>query len=151
MKAEIYFKDLDFAKWSGKTIILDVDGTITTDGSVDVDPLVFQKVQELSMNNSVFIFSNKKLVDRNDRLSKQLKIPFIYTSFKKPNKKVIERLPEYLKRNLVVVGDKITIDGLFAKNIQAEFVKVKRLTSEADSLKTKLIYLLDNFINILIN
>ena len=150
MLSKIYFKELDFTKWSGKTIILDIDGTITTDGSSDFDPLVLKKIQELSLNNSVFLFSNKKLVDRNNVVAKKLNIPLIYTPFKKPNKKVISRLPEYLKRNLVVIGDKVTIDGLFAKNIQAEFVKVKRLTSKNDSLKTKLVYLLDNFINIFI-
>ena len=43
---ESYFKDLDTALWSGKTVILDIDGTITTDGSQEIDPLVSKKITE---------------------------------------------------------------------------------------------------------
>ena len=146
-----YFKDLDFSGWSGKTIILDIDGTITTDGSSEIESAVLNKVQELGKNNSVFLFSNKHLINRNNEVAKKLNIPLLKSSFKKPNKKVINNIPENLKNNLVVMGDKILTDGLFAKNIKAEFVKVKRLTSKDSSLKIKLIYLLDDVVGCFLN
>ena len=143
---EKYFKDLDVFAWSGKTIIVDIDGTITTDSVLDFDPLVFSKIQEMAMANSVFLFSNNKFKERNDALSGRLQIPFLKTPYKKPNKKVISALPENLRKNIVVVGDKSFIDGLFAKNINAEFIKVKRLTGKTDRLVAKLIYFFDDII-----
>jgi predicted HAD superfamily phosphohydrolase YqeG len=151
MQIERYFKELNITGWSGKTIILDIDGTITIDGSSNVDPLVIKKIQEVNANNSVFLFSNKKLTERDNEVANKLKIPLLKTAFKKPSKKVVNGLPNHLKKNLIVVGDKIIIDGLFAKNIDAEFIKVKRLTSKNDSLNTKLTYMLDNTVGYFIN
>ena len=144
-----YFKELNTSGWSGKTIILDIDGTLTTDGNLDFDPLVLKKVEEMSKANSVFLFSNKHLTDRDSKASEALHVPLIKSSLKKPNKKVIDGLGDHLKKNFIVIGDKILIDGFFAKNIGAEFIMVERLTSKNDSLKTKLIYLLDDIAGIL--
>lgn len=146
-----YFKELNVTGWSLKTIIVDIDGTITTDGGSDFDPLVLKKIEEMKRANSVFLFSNKQLPDRDNALVNKLHIPLLETSFKKPNKKVINGLPDHLKKNLTVIGDKILIDGLFAKNIKAEFIMVKRLTSKNDSFRTKLIYLFDNLVKYFIS
>ena len=143
---EVYFKELNITGWSGKTIIVDIDGTITTDGSLDVGSLVIKKIQDMNVNNSIFLFSNKKLTKRDNEMADKLNISLLKTSFKKPNKKVINGLPGHLRKNLIVIGDKIIIDGLFAKNIGADFIKVKRLTSKNDSFNTKLTYKLDNFV-----
>jgi len=140
---KLYFKDLDTTTWSGKTIILDIDGTITTDGGSMVDPLVLDKIKEISQHNFLFLFSNKKVAERNAALSNELGIPYLQTTFKKPNKKILESLPSDKRSNIIVVGDKTLTDGMFAKNIGASFVKVKRLTSKNDTLTIKLIYLLD--------
>ena len=148
---EIFFKELNITGWSEKTIIVDIDGTITTDGSSDFDPLVLKKIQEIAINNSVFLFSNKKLAERDKEIANKLHTPLLKTSFKKPNKKVIDVLPYNLRKNLLVIGDKSIIDGLFAKNIGAEFIKVKRLTSKNDSFNTKLTYILDNTVGYFIN
>ncbi|MDE2399974.1 MAG: hypothetical protein KGL67_03130 [Patescibacteria group bacterium] len=142
---EKYFKELDVSAWSRKTIILDIDGTITADGGSDLDPLVAKKIEEMATANSIFLFSNKHLPDRDNDIANKTHIPLLISSFKKPNKKVIKNLPDQLKTNLLVIGDKILIDGLFAKKIGADFIKVKRLTSQSDSLKVKLIYILDDF------
>lgn len=141
---EKYFKELDVAAWSGKTIIVDIDGTITIDGGLDFDPLVLKKIEAMASANSVFLFSNKQLSARNNIISERLHIPLLKTPFKKPNRKVINGLPDRLKKNLLIIGDKILTDGLFAKNIEADFIKVKRLTSKTDNLKTKLIYMFDD-------
>lgn len=148
---ERYFKELNVTGWSLKTIIVDIDGTITIDGGSDFDPLVLKKIEEMKRANSVFLFSNKQLPNRDNALVNKLHIPLLETSFKKPNKKVINGLPDHLKKNLTVIGDKILIDGLFAKNIKAEFIIVKRLTSKNDSFRTKLIYLFDNLVKYFIS
>ena len=148
---ETYFKELNITEWSGKTIIVDIDGTLTTDGASDLNPLVLKKIQDIALTNSVFLFSNKKLSERDKEIASSLHIPLLKSHFKKPNKKVIDGLPEHFRKNLVVVGDKIIIDGFFAKNIGANFIKVKRLTSKNDSFNTKFTYLLDNIVGYFIN
>lgn len=148
---DTHFKELDIGDLSGKTIILDIDGTVTTDGSSDFNSAVLEKIQTISQNNSVFLFSNKKLTDRDNEIANRMHIPLLKTSFRKPNKKVIDGLPDHLKKNLVVIGDKILIDGLFAKNIGADFIKVKRLISKNDSFNTKFTYILDNIVGYFIH
>ena len=148
---EKYFKELNVANWSGRTIIVDIDGTIATDGSSDFDPLVLEKIQEMALHNSVFLFSNKHLTDRDNKVANKLNIPLLKSTFKKPNKKVIDGLPSNLRKNLLVIGDKILTDGWFARNIGAEFIKVRRLTRKDSNFKTKLIYLIDDFFGYFIN
>jgi predicted HAD superfamily phosphohydrolase YqeG len=148
---EKYFKELDVMTWSEKTIIVDIDGTITIDGGSNFDPSVLKKVQEMALSNYVFLFSNKKLPIRDNEIADRLNVPLLKTPFKKPNEKVINGLPNHLKKNLVVIGDKILTDGLFAKNVGAEFTRVKRLTSKNDNLKTRLLYLLDNCVGYFIS
>jgi predicted HAD superfamily phosphohydrolase YqeG len=148
---EKYFKELDITGWVGKTVILDIDGTITTDGNSCFDYLILEKIKEISLNNSVFLFSNKHLPIRDSEIADSMHIPLLKSHFKKPSRKVINELPEDQKKNLLVIGDKIIIDGLFAKNIGAEFIKVKRLTNRNDSFNTKLTYLLDNTVGYFIN
>jgi predicted HAD superfamily phosphohydrolase YqeG len=86
------------------------------------------------------------LPDRDNEIANKLHVPLIKSHFKKPNRKVLNELPEDQKNNLLVIGDKIIIDGIFAKNIGAEFIKVKRLTSKNDSFNTKFTYMLDNIV-----
>jgi predicted HAD superfamily phosphohydrolase YqeG len=148
---EKYFKELNTTEWSGRTIILDIDGTITIDGGSDIDPLVLIKIHEIALLNSVLLYSNKPLPDRNKELAKKLHVSLLETSYKKPNKKVIYGLPINLRENIIVIGDKILTDGFFAKNINAEFIKVKRLTSKNDNFSVKTTYLLDDIIKQFIN
>ena len=140
-----YFKELEVKEWSGNTIIVDVDGTLLADGNSELDPLAVKKMHEMNLANSVFLFSNRWASGRDAELEKELQVPFLKSPFKKPNKKVIDGLPDRLKNNMVVIGDKILTDGLFAKNIKADFVKVKRLTSDKDSALVRLSYVIDNF------
>ncbi len=140
---EKYFQDIDTNNWSARTIILDIDGTITPDGGTFVDSSVAKKIQDLSSHNTIFLLSNKKLPERNIALSQKLGISYLDTPFKKPHKKIIDSLPENLKNDIVVIGDKVTTDGIFAKNIGGTFIKVKRLTSTTDSLIVKLSYIVD--------
>ena len=146
---ENYFKELNISALSGKTIILDIDGTITMDRSSDIDPLVLIKIKEMNLSNNVFLFSNSKLPDRNRILAEKLQVSLLESSFKKPSRRVIDGLPNQLKSNITIIGDKVLTDGIFAKNIQADFIKIKHLQGENDSLKIKIIYILDNIFSYL--
>ena len=45
---EKYFQELDTLGWFGKTVILDIDGTIAADGSSEFDPLVLKKIKDMA-------------------------------------------------------------------------------------------------------
>jgi len=142
-----YFKDINFEKFSGCTIILDIDGTLTYDKGLVVDQEAKSKLLELKKNNLVYLFSNHRVGGRNQDLARDLDIKLLESQYKKPNKKIIESLPENQKGNLVVIGDKFLVDGIFAKRIGAKFIKVKRIVHQDDEPLIKLLYLLDNIAN----
>jgi predicted HAD superfamily phosphohydrolase YqeG len=50
---------------------------------------------------------------------------------------------------MIVVGDKITIDGLFARRIGAQFIKVDRVVAASDRRSVKVAYLVDDMVSIL--
>lgn len=141
-----FFSELETKNWDNKTIIVDVDGTLTMDGSSQIDEVVKVKIKELTIRNHVFLFSNRKSLKRNQNLENLLQIKFIESAHKKPNKKVLDKLGENLKTNIVVIGDKTITDGFFAKNIGAEFVKVEHLRGGSDSLMTSITYLFDDIL-----
>ncbi|MFZ2523213.1 MAG: decaprenyl-phosphate phosphoribosyltransferase, partial [Minisyncoccia bacterium] len=70
--------------------------------------------------------------------SKWLRVskPFVF----KGVKKVLQG------KKTIVVGDKYLTDGLFALNLKADFIKVERVLSGRESLKTRITYFLDDFV-----
>ncbi|MEN9649277.1 MAG: Mitochondrial phosphatase [Candidatus Parcubacteria bacterium] len=141
---EYYFKDQDIQNISGKTVILDIDGTIATDNSSDIEEAAMHKVRDLAEHNVVLLCSNKPNPARNLAISQKLNIPILTTHLRKPNKKIVDLIDPKHPKERVVIGDKMLTDGLFARNIDAEFVKVKRLKEHTDSFYTKLTYFLDD-------
>ena len=57
----------------------------------------------------------------------------------------------YFSNNLIIIGDKILTDGLFARHIGATFIKVERYKSKKDRLITKIIYRLDDLCQYLLS
>lgn len=139
-----YFLQTDFSGITNKTIILDVDGTICQDDLLKVEDPVKSVIAKLKETNQIYLFSNKPSRDRTKVLAEELGINFLNSPFKKPNKKVIESLPQQHQKNYLVVGDKFVTDGLLAKNIGATFIKVKNLTGPDDGFFLKTIYFIDN-------
>lgn len=131
----------------GALILLDIDGTVTYDHTSSVvEPVVVETIQLLSQNNRVVAITNSRNFDRSDNLARQLGIERLDTEHRKPSKKIISTIENYQTTNTIVIGDKFLTDGLFASNIGAKFFKAKRLVSSNDSLKTRLVYLLDDIL-----
>lgn len=84
---------------------------------------------------------------RSRSLARSLGIEYIDTLHRKPSRKVIEAMPAWRRvEPLGVIGDKITVDGLFARRIRAQFIKVGRVLSASDRRSAKLAYFLDDLI-----
>lgn len=114
--------------WSGAVIFLDVDGTLRPDGDQEMSPEVLKKLAELKAGNEVNLTSNKG------------------NKTKKPSRRAAEGV-DLKGKKAVVIGDKFLTDGLFAKNIGAEFIKVKRKISGRESFFIKLTYLIDDIVS----
>lgn len=139
-----HFEDLNF---SGRIIFLDVDGTLLPDGGLDFDPAVIRQLEKLKRDNRVFLCTNSNDRIRTGEIEKTLGLPVATYNYKKPSSKIIRGLGiEKGNKNLSVIGDKILIDGLFALNIGARFIKVKRKISGQESVIIRLINLSDDIV-----
>lgn len=138
---------LDIGNIDGATVIIDIDGTLTADGQVALSDSVRARIQELRSRNVVFVFSNHRDMARNEAVATKLECPLIGTVHRKPSRKVLDDLPPHHRyRPLVVIGDKILVDGLFARRVGARFVWVSRVKSSSDRRVVKVSYLLDDLI-----
>jgi predicted HAD superfamily phosphohydrolase YqeG len=138
---------LDVHGIQNTTVILDIDGTITGDGQVVFSDTVFAKIRELASRNVVYVFSNHRNNTRNRIVASRVGCPLIETAHRKPSPNVLLGLPaDRRAQALVVIGDKIIVDGLFAWRIGARFIRVGRVRSTSDRRLVRATYLLDDLV-----
>jgi predicted HAD superfamily phosphohydrolase YqeG len=145
---DVPFEFLDTRLIIRSTIILDVDGTITADAKTEISAGVARAIQSLAGRNAVYLFSNHSDGVRNRALARDLGLEYIDTPHRKPSRKIIEAIPAHHRvQPMIVIGDKIMIDGLFARRIGAQFIKVGRILSPSDRTLTKVAYFLDDLVS----
>jgi predicted HAD superfamily phosphohydrolase YqeG len=142
-----FFYNINTSTIKDRTIIIDIDGTLVPDGEEIVDERSIEVIKALTKKNELYLCSNKNIPARNISVSRQLGVPLIDTKFKKPNKKIIYSINGYQSKKFLVIGDKYIKDGIFAKRIGADFIKVKRERSGKESLIIRMTYLIDDIIN----
>lgn len=138
------FEDLNTGEVKNHVIILDIDGTLTSDGNSKLSIGVLKKVKHLSKNNRIILFSNKKNHERNREIADICGVEYLQTKLKKPSKAILELIKDLNDKKVLVIGDKFLTDETFAKRISAEFIKVKRVESKNDRFITKLTYIFDD-------
>ncbi|MCC7500661.1 UbiA family prenyltransferase [Candidatus Nomurabacteria bacterium] len=136
---------MTFIEWAfrageGRTIVLDIDGTLVPAGESAVSPDVVEAVFKLKERNTVFLFSNKHLPERNRTVAHTLGISLIQSSYRKPNPKVLRGVSE----DVIVVGDKHLTDGLLAFFSGAEFIRVARVTAAQEPILDKIFNAIDD-------
>lgn len=139
-----YFEELD-VKFEDKIILLDIDGTLTADSELFFEHEVMKRLAEVKEKNTVYLCSNCNDNERKRKTAEILGVRIIDTSKKKPSKSVIAGL-NLKGEDCVVIGDKFLIDGLFARNIGACFILVKKKISGKETLKVRFINFIDNLI-----
>ncbi len=133
------FLDLDLVL-EGKTIFLDVDGTIVSDKNILIDEVISNKIKTLISKNDVYICSNGSPRNAFNMAEifgcKNIKVlkPFTFGIDKDKFK------------NVVVIGDKFLTDGLFAYFLGGDFIKVNHIKSTSDKFLIKFSYKFDDFI-----
>jgi predicted HAD superfamily phosphohydrolase YqeG len=138
---------LDVRGIHNATVILDIDGTITGDGQVFFSDRVLAKIRELASRNVVYVFSNHRNNTRNRIVASRAGCALIETPHRKPSPNVLCGLPpDHRAQPLVVVGDKIIVDGLFARRIGARFIRVGRVRATSDRRLVQATYFLDDVV-----
>ncbi len=138
------FQDIDLKTIKDYLILLDIDGTLVHDSQDKLDPLVIEKVALLKEKNEIHLCSNSRNHKRNQAVASQLDLPYIQTDLRKPSKAILDLIDVDPSKKKMVIGDKLTTDGLFARNIGAEFVKVERIQTGNETPYIKLLYWVDD-------
>ncbi|HEY4403801.1 MAG TPA: hypothetical protein VGN55_04030 [Xanthobacteraceae bacterium] len=141
----LYFEQHTFG-FENSLVILDIDGTLVPDcGRVASAPVV-AKVDELkARGNEIRLCSNSRrgnYVQRLDAIAAQLEVGVCPVVFRKPSTLAISGL-DRKGRALVVIGDKDLTDGLLARRVGAQFIKVRRKLDPADRLSSRMANLID--------
>jgi len=145
------FEDLEINHLNGYLILLDIDGTIANDSDKKINHTVLKKISRLRNQNDVYLCSNSRDHKRNRDVSRMTKIDYLETDLRKPRKKILDLIDRSEHKKKLVIGDKFLTDGLFAKNIKADFIKVKRIESDKDKFYIKFLYWIDDLISRLIS
>lgn len=141
------FEALDLHELRDTTVILDIDGTITGDGLLAVSAGVLAKIRELASRNMLYVCSNHRNTTRNRIVASSVGCALIESRHRKPNPQVLAGLPSaHLAQPLIVIGDKIMVDGLFAWRIEARFIHVGRVRSTSDCRLVRAAYRLDDLV-----
>lgn len=144
-RREHYFWGTDFSHLSEVSVILDVDNTVMAAGEEHPRKEAVEKVHALLKNkNRVYLCSNFKDHHRNETVAHYLGIPYLRTPYLKPSPKVIEAVP--IARPIVVIGDKFLTDGMFAKNIDSLFIKVRSVISKKEPLYGLISVIIDSIV-----
>jgi 4-hydroxybenzoate polyprenyltransferase/predicted HAD superfamily phosphohydrolase YqeG len=140
------FLELDENALKNSQLIIDIDGTIVHDKGLELDPEAVQKLFRLKQHSDVYLCSNGHQ-DRTKALAEKAGVFYIDTLHRKPSRYVVEKL-ERSDKPVIVIGDKMLTDGLFAVNIAAKFIPVKRIRHRNDPVIIKLHYFIDDVVSI---
>ena len=135
------FLEIDTKNFNNSLMIIDVDGTIVPDKCKSISSEIINKIKELAERNKIYLCSNGS--PENARIFAGL-TNVSAVSVKKPFYGKVPKINNFTKT--IVLGDKYLTDGLFAKFIGAEFLKIKHIRSPNDSFFTKLSYAFDDLI-----
>lgn len=152
MKQLPYFEDISSSvidSWKDGTIFLDIDHTLLAPMESSVSVKVFQKIELLrSVASHIYLVSNGRKHERNKALAESLGVIYIESKYRKPGLQVVSGVEK--KKPLVVIGDKVLIDGMFAKRLGAQFLMVKRHTLPKEPLFDRLSCALDSLVSFFI-
>lgn len=129
----------------GRTIFLDIDGTLLAHTDSEVSKEMREHVAYLTANNAVHLLTNTTRKKRAETIAHSLRLPLVPTRRRKPNTHILKDLAVD-RRKLLVIGDKATTDLFFAWAVGAECILVERLTSPSDSFLTRVSYWWDDAI-----
>jgi predicted HAD superfamily phosphohydrolase YqeG len=132
----------------GYTILLDVDGTLIPDGAVNSDNQVRDAVAQLRDRNTVYLISNGRDALRVERLAREFMVNVVPagTPAGKPFARAARGIP--ITRPFLVIGDRLIIDGLFARNLGVPFLRVRSKRYGNERWSVRLAYMLEDIVSL---
>ncbi|MBF05448.1 hypothetical protein CL644_01960 [bacterium] len=140
------WQDIMSLQLNNHTILLDIDGVLMAHGEDIISPIILKNIEMLRKNNDIYIVSNSLSTHRIIKTSTALKIPWVDSGLKKPSIRILSFIKYDKTKPLVVIGDKILTDGLFAYRINAKALLLNRRVSQKDPLVVRVTYLIDDTI-----
>ncbi len=137
-----FFHEQSFDDVTGRTIILDIDGTLVASGETEVSHEARATLVRLREKNTVYLCSNNYDRSRTKSIAESLQTPFLRSRKKKPDPRLLRDTT--IQGPLLVIGDKCLTDELFALFTGAEFLRVSRIKSPKDSAMTRFLYFVDD-------
>ncbi len=128
-------------------IFLDIDGTLCSDGRMVLNASTLKTLRALKKNNIIFLVTNKKDHARNAIVSKVTGVPYLKTSYRKPDPRILQLVKPLPKYPRLVIGDLFWTDGRFARKIAARFIQVKAQTASTDAWWIKWAHRVDKFVS----
>lgn len=142
-----YFFDCDLSKIKESIVILDIDGTLGAHNTKTVSEKNRAQITLLLANkNRVYLLSNNSNKIRGKKLAQELGVQWIDTPHRKPSVNVLQTIPRSGAEKIVVIGDKILTDGLFAKRTGATFIHIRSERSHEDPSIVRLQYFLERIV-----
>jgi len=140
-----FFADMDVSALRDSLVALDIDGTLGAHDCEELAPEVLLQVSVLVTNgNRVRLVSNNTDSERARRLAARLGVEAVESPYRKPDIRALGDIPVPLQEQpLVVIGDKVLTDGLFAKRLGAKFYKVAIVRSKDDPWSVRTHYIID--------
>ncbi len=127
------FTSADYELCRNAVVFLDIDHTLLPPNEERVTESVEQAILAIKqIARKIYLTSNGGKHERNQTIAQTYGLSYIQSHYKKPNTKIMLDIKE--NPPFVVIGDKILTDGMFAKNIGASFICVKRYRSKKESL-----------------
>lgn len=125
------------------TVLLDVDGTLVPDRTEDLTDEVAAAVERWKRRHRVLLCSNAPDRDRIRRLADRLGCPVANSRYRKPSQRILEEITGPVSP-MVVVGDHILTDGLFAWRVDAAYLRTLPRRAPGDRPGVRVAYLVDD-------
>ncbi len=134
----------------GRTVLLDVDGTLLPDDANQIEDAVINAVAQLRRENTVYLVSNGRDALRVKRLARELMVDTAPAGVPagKPFIRAARGIPH--THPFLVIGDKFIVDGLFARFLKVPFIKVRSKRSGAERSSVRLSYMLENIVSLFV-
>lgn len=139
-----FFHQLDPVGIANRYILLDVDGTIASDRNEQIADEALKVINGLKRKNRVMLLSNNRNRGRIERISLATRLEYLKTKHKKPSKRILADIDPEQRKKILIIGDKLLTDIVFARRIKAPYIKIKRLKSRNDRWFVKISYYFDD-------
>lgn len=128
-----------------KTLLIDIDNTIVEKGKTQVSDEINEWVKKMSTEFECILISNNPSISAK-HIAHQLNIEVLHFAFKPfKSRYLVWSRHKVIKSKIMMIGDQIFTDVLFAKNIGAMSCLVNPI-SKNDHLSTRFLRKLENII-----